>query len=192
MTNRLEKIIRFIKEIEKFKLVERIPYLSDKKRREDDAQHSWHLAMMLLALEKEIESKFDLLHTLKLILVHDLPEIYTGDDWVYTKEDKERKSREEKAAAKKIFSSLPADLAEEFYLFWSEYDEGKTIEAKVAKALDKICYPLQYSLSQKIEWEKPHDGQSAKDYAFPYLEFEPKLKEIFIELQNQVEFYQKN
>jgi putative hydrolase of HD superfamily len=179
MKNRLEKIISFLSEIEKFKLIKRIPYLSDKKTLEDDAQHSWHLAMMLLVLETEFINKFDLLRALKLTLIHDLVEIYTGDDWVTTTEAKAKKRQNEVESANKLFPILPDDLAKELRDLWEEYDEGKTIEAKIAKGLDRLNYSLQYNTSDKINWFKEGDTIAETiDYAKPHLEIEPVMSKI--------------
>lgn len=187
MNERLQKILAFLKEIEKLKLIERIPYLSDRKRQENDAEHTWHLAMMLLALEKEIKVKFDTLQALKLIMIHDLVEIYTGDSWVNTKEAKNKKHNAELDSAKKVFSFLPADLEIEFMDLWLEYEAGKTTEAKIAKALDKINYALQFSISKKIEWPEPHDRQVAVDYAAPHISFDSMLIAIHEQLLDDIE-----
>jgi len=187
MNKRLQSIINFLKEIEKLKLIERIPYLSDKKRRENDAEHTWHLAMMLLALEKELDLKIDILKTLKLILFHDLVEIHTGDSWVTSLEAKSKKRQAELDSAKKIFALLPPDLEKEFMDFWLEYEGGKTKEAKVAKALDKMHYALQFSVSKKIEWPKPHSRQSDIEYALPYISFDKKLIAIHKQLMDDIE-----
>lgn len=185
--DRLRKIIDFLKEIEKLKLVERIPYLSDQARRENDAEHTWHLAMTLLLLEKEIKLKFDVLQALKIILVHDLVEIYCGDCWVITKNEKAEKRTREMQSADKLFSILPDDLEKEFKDLWLEYDEGKSAEAKIAKALDKLNYALQLSVSKKIEWPEPHNRKSAEDYAEPHISFEPLLLQIHDTLLNDIE-----
>ena len=194
MNKRLNKIFDFLCEIEKLKLVERIPYLSDKKRQENDAEHSWHLAMMLLSLEGEFENKFDCFKTLKIILVHDLIEIHTGDDWVTTKEKKDDKRIAEKEAADKLFSILPVDLEKEFRGLWEEYDQGETIEAKIAKGLDKLSYSLQHSISKKINWHNSasasEDIESSRDYAMPYIKNEPAMIEIFEHLMNERALHQ--
>lgn len=187
MNERLSKILNFLKEIEKLKLIERIPYLSNQTRQENDAEHTWHLAMMLLALEKEIDLKFDVLKTLKIILIHDIVEIHTGDSWVVTKAAKNKKHNAELESAKKIFSLLPDDLEKEFMSLWLEYEAGKTKEAKIAKALDKINYALQFSISKKIEWPEPHDRQVAVDYAAPHISFDSMLIAIHEQLLDDIE-----
>ena len=185
--DRLKSIIAFLKEAEQLKLIERIPYLSDRVRRENDAEHSWYLALLLLSLEEELEIEFDQLKTYKMIMVHDLVEVYTKDDWAYDKEKKKLKQEREVKAAKKLFSLLPPDLSKKFLSLWQEYDAGKTIEAKIAKALDKICYTLQYSISKKIEWGKACTKQESYDYAFPHVSCNKTLLNLFEALLDELE-----
>ncbi len=186
MNKRLNKILDFVREIEKLKLIQRVPYLSDKKTIEDDTQHSWHLAMMVLVLEKEFQNKFDINRAIKLALVHDLVEIYTGDDWVTTAEEKAQKRRNEIASADKIFPILPNDLSEEMREIWEEYEDGKTIEAKIVKGLDKLIYSLQYNVAEKVHWFREGDTiPETIEYAKPHLEIEPVMKEIMDILMNE-------
>lgn len=188
MNDRLNKILLFLKEIEKLKLIKRIPYLSDGITIEDDAQHSWYVAMMLLTLEKEFSNEFDTLRTLKMLLLHDLVEIHTGDDWVTTKEAKELKRQKELESADKIFPILPNDLSQEFRELWEEYDLGMTTEAKIAKGLDKLSYSLQYNISNKIKWYKGNDTvEEVIQYAGPHLKVEEVLERIMEVLMKERE-----
>lgn len=187
LSSRLDQIINFLREAEKLKLVERIAYLSDGARRENDAEHSWYLALMLLSLEEELGVIFDALKTYQMIVVHDLVEVYTGDDWVYDKGLKKKKQQAEIVAAKKLFSLLPKDLSKKFYDLWQEYDEGKTQEAKIAKAVDKISYTLQYNISRKIEWHGPKaDKESHRSYALPYIDHNETLLSLFNSLLDEM------
>ena len=176
---RTQKILNFLKEAEKLKLVERINYLSDQQRRENDAEHSWHLALFLMCLEREPGIDFDMERALKMAALHDMVEIETGDGWVTDHSGKQEKKAREIAAAKKVFSSLPEDMAEEFFSLWREYDEGKTAESKILKALDKTLYHLQYSVSQRIEWDRPTSHEESREYAMPHLEFNQKIIDMF-------------
>jgi putative hydrolase of HD superfamily len=178
INDRLEKICNFLEEAEKFKLVERIAYLSDRKRRENDAEHSWQLALMILLLGKELEQNFNIEHAIKIALVHDLAEIYTGDCWAETEEEQLAKKRRERIAAEKIFSILPPDLCVELYDLWQEYEEGKTPEAKVVKACDKICYSLQFSISNKEVWPDVSIDRRRK-YASKHTSFDETLNNLF-------------
>lgn len=186
--NDLGKIVSFLKEAEKLKLVERIPYLSDTKRRENDAEHSWYLCLMLLALDDRLNIKFDVLRTHKMIIVHDLVEIYTGDDWVTDEKEKKSKKLKELNAAKTIFNILPVDLSKKMLDLWKEYDSGLSIEAKIAKGLDKISYTLQYSISKKIEWNKKYaTKKESRDYALPHISHNEVLTELFDCLLDELE-----
>ncbi|MDO8444066.1 MAG: HD domain-containing protein [bacterium] len=190
LNKRTQKIIDFLKEIEKLKLVWRVNYLTDQKTREDDAQHSWHLAMMILVFADELKVKFSVEHTIKLALVHDIGEIHTGDSWSL-KPDKKQKHADEDTAIKKVLSILPKDLQKELYNLWLEYENGQTVEAKVAKAFDKIIYSVQYAAAKKIEWDQRTSIYESRQYALPYLEFEPKLIEILDELLKEApEYYE--
>ncbi len=147
MTPRLKKLYKFTEEIEKLKLVERAASLSNLKRKESDAEHMWHLALMAILLEKDFGFKFDALKALKMVLVHDLPEIYAGDIFLFDEKGKMSKEALEKKAAKKLFGMLPSDLAKEFHKLFNEYNDGKTPEARAAIILDTIQGCIQVLLS---------------------------------------------
>lgn len=175
----VKKILAFWEETEKFKLIERIAVLSDGIRRENDAEHSWHLALMLMTVKKELDMSFNLGHALELAAVHDLVEIDTGDDWVTTHEGKQEKHKAETMAADRIFGILPPKSGKELKDLWLEYEEGKTPEAKIVKALDKICYVVQYGISNKIVWSGPEcTNNDRKDYALPYVKYDKTLVTI--------------
>jgi len=177
---RLLKILAFIEEIEKLKHIKRINTLSDCSRQESDAEHSWHLAMMVLLLKDELGEKFDLEKTIKIALVHDLIEIYAGDCWPANKKEIEEKKAREKNSAEKLFSQLPKDLRKEIEGYWQEYEDAKTVEAKTVKALDKIVYPLHYALSETIVWHKQQSTNGGRRvYGRPHVKHNKILAEIF-------------
>lgn len=192
MTDRLRQIAKFLVEIEKLKLIERVACLSDRQRRENDAEHSWHLALMIMTLKQELDIEFDELRALKIALVHDLVEVYTGDSWVNNKKDKLTKQKKELIAAKKLFAQLPDDLRDELMGYWLEYEEAKSIESKIVKGLDKICYPLQYSISGKIVWPKPEDGiEERRRYGQPHVEFNETLEKLYHYFIDEIEVTKK-
>jgi len=177
---RLKRALDFLVEIERFKLVGRIPCLSDKKTRESDADHSWHLAMMILILKDELGVDFDVSNVIKIALVHDLGEIYDGDGWASTKEEKEIKNKFEIKAAKKLFGMLPSDIQDEFWNYWQEYEKNETIEAKIVKGLDKVCYPMQYSTSLTIVFDQDEPPrEESRCYAMPSMEFNPVIVSMY-------------
>lgn len=142
---RYQQIMNFMREIEKLKQVTRIVYLSDQKTLEDDTQHSWHMAMMLMCLKEEIWLKFDILKAMKMIMLHDLGEIYVGDSFIaFDQEAKKLKDQKEAESLDKVLSLLPSDVKEEFASLVDEYNQRQTIESKIVKALDQIQYKIQF------------------------------------------------
>lgn len=177
---RLLKILNFIEQIEKLKQVARINTLSNRSRQESDAEHSWHLAMIVLLLKDELGIKFNAEKAIKIALVHDLVEIYTGDMWPDGEQEQKEKLAREKLSAKKLFSKLPLDLKKEIKGYWDEYEEMKTEEARVVKALDKIVYPMHYALSGMIVYYKEQStNEGRRLYAAPYVKYNKILADIF-------------
>lgn len=135
---RLKKQIDFLKEIDKIKQIFRQTLLIDGTRHENDAEHSWHLAMMAMVLSEYAKEKVDVSHVIKMVLVHDIVEIDAGDTFVYDEKGYEDKSEREKKAAERIFNILPKDQADEIRALWDEFEERKTPDAKFASALDRM------------------------------------------------------
>lgn len=135
---RLKKQIEFLKEIDKIKQIFRQTLLMDGTRHEDDAEHSWHLAMMAMVLSEYAKEKVDVSHVIKMVLVHDIVEIDAGDTFVYDEKGYEDKEEREKKAAERIFNILPQDQANEIKALWEEFEERKTPDAKFASALDRM------------------------------------------------------
>lgn len=135
---RLIKQIEFLKEIDKIKQVFRQTLLIDGTRHENDAEHSWHLAMMAIVLSEYASEKIDVSHVIKMVLVHDIVEIDAGDTFVYDEKGYEDKSEREKKAAERIFNILPKDQADEIRALWDEFEERKTPDAKFASAIDRM------------------------------------------------------
>lgn len=154
MDNRTDKILSFLQEIEKYKIIERKMYCSNPDRVESDAEHSWHLAMFLILFRKELPSRLDLIKAVKISLSHDLSELYAGDAFAFDKEAQAGKKERELEAAKKLFSQLPEDLCEEFMGLFEEYEEAKTLEARVVKSFDKIQPIMQNLCSNGRSWKE--------------------------------------
>ncbi len=154
----IESTISFLKEIEKFKTCERECHTTNIRRAESDAEHSWHLAIFLILLEKEVEG-IDFLKVLKMALIHDLPEIYAGDTNPY-RGDTTNKEENEKNAAEKLFSELPDQLSDQFKSLFDEYIEQASIESQIVKSADKLmpliqnlCTNEQHSSYRKLNVE---------------------------------------
>jgi len=137
--DRLARQIRFIVEIDKLKTVLRQTWLIDRSRRENDAEHSWHLALMaVLLLEYAAAEDLDLLRVLKMVLVHDLVEIDAGDTFAYDEVRRLDQSDREREAADRLFSILPLDQASQVRALWEEFEARKTPESRYAAALDRL------------------------------------------------------
>jgi len=184
---RLDQIITFLKEIEKLKLVEREIYLSNRVRKENNAEHSWHMCMILMLLEKELKD-FDLLKTYKMLLIHDLVEIYAGDVCAFDpKKDLVGKGKKEEKAAEKLFSLLPDDLKTELKQLWQEYETKVTKEAKLAQAIDKLSAELQQIVSggkSLKEWKVTH--QQVFDYKREYIESHEATKKMMERINEEL------
>ncbi len=149
---RLQKQIDFILESDKLKKIFRKTYLADGSRYENDAEHSWHLALMTILLSEYSNKSIDVLKVIKMVLIHDIVEIDAGDTYCYDDAANEDKVKREIAAAKRLFALLPFDQRKEFMDIWVEFEENKTAEANFANALD--CFQpvnLNYA-SGGISW----------------------------------------
>jgi putative hydrolase of HD superfamily len=135
---RIERQLRFIAEIDKLKCIMRRTPLTDASRRENSAEHSWHMAIMAVLLREYAEDGVDVDRVMRLILVHDLVEIDAGDTFAYDVAANEGKAEREERAAKRLFSLLPADQAIELRALWDEFEDGASREARYAVALDRL------------------------------------------------------
>jgi len=133
----VQAIIDFIREIDKLKGVERKTKPLGLVRFENSAEHSWQLAVMTLSLSHFSAGPIDVLRTIKMLLLHDVGEIDTGDTIVYATEIREQRKVEELAAVRRICGMLPAELNSEFLGLWQEFEAEETPEAKFAHAMDR-------------------------------------------------------
>lgn len=135
---RMEQQFAFIKEIDGLKKIGRQTYLRDASRKENDAEHSWHLAVMALLLQEYANEKVDVLRVISMVLIHDMVELDAGDTYAYDEAGNATKREREVAAAERIFHILPEDQADFFRGLWDEFEEAETPEAKFAHTLDNI------------------------------------------------------
>jgi len=153
--NRLQQQIQFIIEIDKLKHIYRQTLLTDKSRHENDAEHSWHLAVMAMLLsEYANEQNIELLRVIKMVLIHDLVEIDAGDTFCYDEKGNMDKAEREQAAAKRLFHMLPEDQANELHALWEEFELGSTPEARFAAALDRLQPLLHNYQTEGVMWHK--------------------------------------
>jgi putative hydrolase of HD superfamily len=160
--DRLERQIQFVIEIDKLKNVFRQTLLIDRSRRENSAEHSWHIAVLAVLLsEYARKSDIDILRVIKMALIHDLVEIDAGDTYCYDEKGARNQREREKRAADRVFGILPADQAEELLNLWREFERGETPEAQFAGALDRV-QPLINNYSTDGEMWREHGIKSGQ------------------------------
>ena len=152
--NHLLNQIEFIREIDKLKYIFRKTKLINSDRPENDAEHSWHLAMMAIVLAGHANEPIDLEKVMKMVLIHDIVEIDSGDVFVYDTAKNHDNFDEELKAARRIFGILPEEQAEEFINLWIEFEEMKTPESKFARALDRLEPLLQNASNNGGTWRE--------------------------------------
>ena len=136
---RLERQIKFIIEVDKLKNVYRQTLLMNGERKENDSEHSWHLSIMaILLVEYAAEPEIDLLHVVKMLLIHDIVEIDAGDTFCYDDKGALDKVERETRAAERIFAILPDDQASEIRSLWDEFESKLTPESRFAAGLDRL------------------------------------------------------
>ena len=151
--NRLEQQMRFLVEVDKMKSVYRRTILIDKTRRESDAEHSWHFALMAMLLAEYVDpEKVDCARVIRMALVHDLIEMYAGDTFAYDVQGNQDKRQRETEAADKLFALLPEDQAAEIRALWEEFDAMETPDAQYAAAIDRLQPFLNNYLTQGHTW----------------------------------------
>ena len=132
---RADKQFDFLLEIDKEKKIGRQTYLSDGSRKENDAEHAWHMAIMVLLLSEYSNEKIDVLRTVSMVLAHDLVEVYAGDTYAFDEKGKETQRERELEAADRLFGLLPEDQGIKFRALWDEFEAWETPEAKFAHAM---------------------------------------------------------
>lgn len=155
MEERLEKQMKFLLEIDKMKEVTRQTYLADGSRKENDAEHSFHLAVMAYLLAEYANEPIDREKTMMMCLVHDLVEIYAGDTYAYDTKGYESKAAREQAAADRLYGLLPEDQGAELKALWEEFEAGESPEARFANVLDRV---------QPVMLTDAADGKSWKEH----------------------------
>ncbi len=156
ISERLRKQIEFMLEIDKIKNIYRQTYVLHEDRKENDAEHSWHLAILAFLLAEYANEPIDVMHVMKMVLVHDIVEIDAGDTYCYDAEGSKTKAIREEKAAERIFGLLPDDQKQEFYALWREFEDNITNNAKFANILDRIQPLLLNYTKDGISW-KEHD-----------------------------------
>ena len=156
MDERLKKQLEFALEIDKEKNIFRQTHLSGNGRRENDAEHAWHMAIMAYLLREYSNEEIDIAKVMLMCLIHDVVEIDAGDTYAYDEENLKTQKAREDAAKERIYSLLPDDQKQELIALFDEFEAYETPEAKFARAMDNI-QPLILNVS--------NDGGDWKEHA---------------------------
>lgn len=137
---RMARQIAFLVEVDRLKEVLRQTMVLQSRRRENTAEHSWHVALLAMTLAEYTNQPIDLLHVIRMLLVHDIVEIDAGDTFAFG--DQSHKAVDEEAAARRIFGLLPPDQASDFMALWHEFEARTTPESRFANAMDRLMPAL--------------------------------------------------
>ena len=161
---RLDMQLKFTAEIDKMTSIYRRTLLVDGSRRENDAEHSWHIAVMALLFKEYCIEDPNVEHAIRMLVVHDLVEIYAGDTFAYDDKGNASKEEREKAAADKLFSQIPPEQGAEIRSLWEEFDAMESTDAKYAACLDRLQPFLHNTLTEGHTWRegKTHRSQVEK------------------------------
>lgn len=175
----LKKRIDFIKKLEELKNIERGNMVLGGNRKENSAEHSWHVAMMALILAPEFPN-VDLFRVIKMLLIHDTVEIYAGDTFIYSENTEDQKDRELEALDK-LYNLLPN--GDDFKQLWYEFEEAKTPEGQFARALDMIQPVINYEqVGIPYKDQGPISVEEVYEKKKKIKEFSPSLWKIAVEI----------
>ncbi|HHY26660.1 MAG TPA: HD domain-containing protein [Desulfitobacterium dehalogenans] len=156
ISERMEKQIDFIVAIDELKDITRQSITICSRRNENDAEHSWHLAVMAMILSEYAEDQtIDIAKVISMVLIHDLVEIYAGDTYCYDEKGYEDKAEREQEAADRLFNMLPEDQAQKMMSLWEEFEEMETKEAAFAATLDRFQPLLLNYNTEGHTWQRP-------------------------------------
>ncbi|PYE47794.1 putative hydrolase of HD superfamily [Paenibacillus barcinonensis] len=154
MDETLQSQMQFLIEIDKLKTIERRTRIIHGERLENDAEHSWHLAMMALILQGHSNKDIDIFKVVKMLLVHDLVEIDAGDTFAYDTQGNIGKYERELKAAHRLFGMLPEQQAKELLSLWIEFEMKETQEAQFASSLDRLQPIIHNHQNEGDTWQK--------------------------------------
>ena len=144
---RLNSLLKFSALAEEMDKISRRTKLADGSRRQNDAEHSWRIALMALMFKDYFDEEVDATRAAAICVAHDLVEIYAGDTFAYDAAANVGKEEREEAAAQKLFGQLPDDIARKLRALWNEFEEFKTPESRYANCMDRLEPFLNNSLS---------------------------------------------
>ena len=156
MNERLKKQLDFVLEIDKEKNIFRQTHLSSHGRRENDAEHAWHMSVMAYLLKEYANEEVDIARVMMMCLIHDIVEIDAGDTYAYDEEGLKTQKERENAAKERIFSLLPEDQKEELTALFDEFEAAETPESRYAHAMDNMQPLILNNSNNGGDW-KEHD-----------------------------------
>ena len=154
MDDRLKKQLAFALEIDKEKNIFRQTHLSGHGRKENDAEHAWHMAIMAYLLKEYANEEVDIAKVMLMCLIHDVVEIDAGDTYAYDKEAQKTQKAREEAAKERIYSLLPEDQKKEFTAIFDEFEAYESAEAKFAHALDNLQPLILNNSNEGGDWKE--------------------------------------
>ena len=154
MKERIEKQLEFALEIDKVKNIFRQTHVSGYSRNENDAEHSWHMAIMAYLLREYANEKVDIAKVMLMCLIHDIVEIDAGDTYAYDDAGNATKAEREQKAANRIFGILPEEQGKYFMDLWLEFEAASTPEAKFATAIDSVQPVMLNNASNGLAWRE--------------------------------------
>lgn len=160
-TDRLSRQLAFSLELDKLKTILRQTLLADSSRRENDAEHSWHVAMMAVLLAEHAPPGADPFRASRMLLFHDVVEIDAGDTFIHDDKGNQDKAERESRAADRLYGMLPADQGAELRALWQEYEDRATPTAKFADALDRL-QPIMNNFATEGGTWKPNNVTADK------------------------------
>jgi putative hydrolase of HD superfamily len=176
---RLARQIQFIVEIDQLKSVLRRTTIMDGTRRENSAEHSWHLALMAMVLGEHVENSIDTGTVIRMLLLHDIVEVDAGDTFCYDQEGVLSQAEREHKAAQRVFGLLPNEQARELRDLWYEFETGESAEARFAVALDRLQPLLCNMQSNGGSWAKYGiDADQARARMAPIARSSAQLAEL--------------
>ena len=177
---KINQLLKFTAEVDKMTSISRRTLLINKSRRENDAEHSWHIALMAMLFKDYAPEGCDVSRSVQMCIVHDLVEIYAGDTFAYDVNANKDKEEREQKSADKLFGELSSELGKEFRQLWEEFDAMETPEAKYAAAMDRLQPFLHNTLTDGHTWKegKPSVENVNKRIA-PAFELIPELKDWY-------------
>jgi len=173
---RLDRQLRFSAEIDEMTHILRRTILLDKSRRENDAEHSWHIAVMAMLFSEYASEPVDIGRVVQMCVVHDLVEIYAGDTFAYDAAGNSTKARREEEAADKLFSILPEDQGKMIRELWEEFDAMETADARYAACMDRLQPFYHNTLTEGHTWLEGQTHRASVEKRMAVIrEFMPKV-----------------